>query len=497
MTFRQQIKRARHAGVPIIAVNTPDPRATMEHLVESVSETTPIVCWDCMIGFNAVNASGKKALGMLENSVLEEAEGSPVAFLEACRKLPETTMVCFLQSDAWINEPMVIQGIWNLRDSYKQTDRTLVLLACQLQLPVNLQGDVISFEEELPDKKELEAIAKDMDEVAREANPSRIPLTPEDLSRVVETTTGLTSFLAEQAVAMSLNKEGVDFDCLWDNRMSMIEQTKGLSVDRDKTTFDDIGGIEQVKKFGRKLFESPHPFSVVVRIEEIEKAMGGAGSDSSGTSQDALQVMLTCMEDYNWAGIMAFGCPGGGKSLYSKGLANTFGKLSLCLDLNACKDSLVGNSEKNIREAMRVIRAIGGDRVFCVATANRLNTVPGELKRRFRYGIWMFDFPTDDERAKIWPIHRKKFDISDDDPLPDDKAYAGSDIRNCCELAWRMGVSLKEASQFLGPVGKVASDVISDSRKLADGRFLSAVRSGLYSVEDAEKSGKRRKVKVS
>jgi SpoVK/Ycf46/Vps4 family AAA+-type ATPase len=187
------------------------------------------------------------------------------------------------------------------------------------------------------------------------------------------------------------------------------------------------------------------------------------------------------MEDYGWSGLLAFGCPGAGKSLYSKGLAHTFDRPSLCLDMGACKGGLVGESETRIRDAMRVVRAIGGDGVFCVATANRLDTIPGELKRRFRYGIWMFDFPDQAQREKIWPIHLGKFGFPLDTPRPDDSLYAGSDIRNVCELAWRTGKGIKEEARFVGPVGKVSAEVIRDARKLADGRFLDATTGGLYS----------------
>ena len=491
MNLMENLRHARRAGVPLVAIATPDPRATMEVLIAAVGEQSPVVSWDCIGGLRPVNDAGRQAVAAVN---ADDADGNPVGFLEVAAQLPDGTVAVFLQADAWLNEPPVIQGVWNLRDQYKQSRRMLVMLGSQIQPPPALRGDVVTFDESLPDAKELERIAREMDRAACEGNPKRKAASEDSIMRMVEGTTGLSSFLAETAVAMALRKDGVDFDHLLESRYGMIEQTKGLTVDREKMTFDDIGGLGQIKEFGASLFNGPRPPSVVVRIEEIEKAMGGASGDTSGTSQDILQVMLSSMEDFGWAGIIAYGCPGAGKSLYSKALASTFGKLSLNLDLNGCKDSLVGNTEKNIREAMKVIRAIAGDRVFCVATANRLNTIPGELKRRFRYGVWMFDFPGQDERAKIWPIHQRNFDIPESDERPDDQDFAGSDIRNCCELANRMGKSLEFASQFLGPVGKVAGDVIRDSRKLAEGRFLSATHPGLFRLE--ESAGGRRAVNL-
>jgi len=490
MKTLEMLRNARRAGVPLIAINTPDPKDTMEMLASLANGKSPVVCWDCISGLRPVNEAGRDAIALVN---AEEAEGSPIGFLEAAADLPDGTIVCFLQADAWINEPPVIQGIWNLRDPYKRSQRTLILLGRQIRLPLSLQGDVVTIDGGLPSREELKAIARSMDEAAVTAYAERPETDEETICRVADLTAGLSAFLAEQAVAMSLRRDGFNFEVLAENRRSMIEQTRGLSVDRGRETFNDIGGLDQAKLFGRALFEGPHPPSLVVRVEEIEKVMAGSQGDLSGTSQDALQVMLNAMEDNGWDGIVAFGCPGAGKSLYSKALANTFGRMSLSLDLNATKGSLVGESEKYVREAMGVIRAIGGDRVFFVATANRLNTIPGELLRRFRGGIWMFDFPGDEERSRIWPIHLAKYGV-DESEKPDDKMYAGSDIRNCCERAWKMGKSLRFASQFIAPVGKTAKDVIRDAQRLADGNFLSASQPGLYRL--GESGGGRRSVEL-
>ena len=489
MNTAEKFRHARRAGVPLVAINTPDSRDTMETLASLANGKSPVVCWDCIAGLRPVNEAGREVIAGVD---AEQAAGNPIGFLELAADLPDGTVACMLQADAWINEPPVIQGVWNLRDPYKRSRRTLVLLARQICLPLSLQGDTVVMDGELPDREELETIARSMDEAATDANPERPKTDEETIRRVADSTVGLSAFLAEQAVAMSLRRDGFDFEMLAENRRSMIEQTRGLSVDRGRETFDDIGGLDQAKLFGRALFEGPVPPSLVVRVEEIEKVMAGSQGDLSGTSQDALQVVLNAMEDNGWDGIVAFGCPGAGKSLYSKALANTFGRMSLSLDLNATKGSLVGESEKYVREAMSVIKAIGGDRAFFVATANRLNTIPGELLRRFRGGVWMFDFPGDEERAKIWPIHQVKYGIGG--PKPDDKMYAGSDIRNCCERAWKMGKDLSFASRFVAPVGKTARTVIRDAQQLADGNFLSASQPGLYRL--GESSGGRRSVEL-
>jgi hypothetical protein len=68
------------------------------------------------------------------------------------------------------------------------------------------------------------------------------------------------------------------------------------------------------------------------------------------------------------------------------------------------------------------------------ATANRLDTLPPKLQRRFNLGIWYFDVPSAPERAAIWKIQAGRVGLEPKD-LPDDTGWVGSDIRNCCQTA--------------------------------------------------------------
>src|ERR671914_623725 len=70
------------------------------------------------------------------------------------------------------------------------------------------------------------------------------------------------------------------------------------------------------------------------------------------------------------------------------------------------------------RAIMNIIKAVGGRDGLWLATANRLETLPPELQRRFNLGIWYFDVPSKEERAAIWAIQRKRFGIESND-LPD------------------------------------------------------------------------------
>jgi SpoVK/Ycf46/Vps4 family AAA+-type ATPase len=187
------------------------------------------------------------------------------------------------------------------------------------------------------------------------------------------------------------------------------------------------------------------------------------------------------MEDNRWCGSLFLGSPGSGKTLATSCIGNTYKCLSLVGDLGATKNSLLGESEARMRRMMDVIWSLGAERVYVVATCNKLGIMPPELLRRFNCGIWLFDVPTPEERKKIWKIQSERFGISLKQKLPDDEGWVGSDIRNCVERAWMLKCNLVEASNFITISGKVSIKDISQLRDLAEtSGFLCANNPGPY-----------------
>ena len=61
---------------------------------------------------------------------------------------------------------------------------------------------------------------------------------------------------------------------------------------------------------------------------------------------------------------------GTAKSMVAKAAGNSAGVLTIKLDLGALKGGIVGESEANIRQALKVIQAVSGGKPFFVATSN-------------------------------------------------------------------------------------------------------------------------------
>jgi SpoVK/Ycf46/Vps4 family AAA+-type ATPase len=149
-------------------------------------------------------------------------------------------------------------------------------------------------------------------------------------------------------------------------------------------------------------------------------------------------------------GIMLLGVQGCGKSLAAKAVAGTWGTPLMRLDFGALYNKFLGETERNLREALKVADAMapsvlwmdeiekgiatndndGGEsrrilgtlltwmaerksKVFVVATSNDIEALPPELVRKGRLDeIFFVDLPSESARTEILKIHlgRRKQD---------------------------------------------------------------------------------------
>jgi hypothetical protein len=454
----------------------------------------PIVTWDIIRGLRAINPEGDEMLSKVvaaANAIGPPYGVDPVEALILGSKFLQRSLLFFFNAHRFIDSPPVMQAICNLRDIYKSDQRTLVMLGTAITLPAELVQDVLMIDEPLPDEQRIKDLIKGIYNEARKSVPALPELDEKTIHDSTAALAGLALFPAEQTCAMSINvtTNQVDVSQMWERKRGMINQTPGIEMLEDATLprFDAIGGLDAAKRFGSCLFNGANPPRVVVWIDEIEKMFAGLGSggvgDTSGVSQDQLGVMLREQEFNNWAGLIAVGPPGACKSHYARALGPTHGVPTAMLDLGAMKDSLVGSSEQRVRAALKVIKAVAGKGgAFFVATCNDLTVLPPELRRRYKYGIWFFDLPTKEEREMIWKICLKQFDLEGKAAKHtfDDSGWTGAEIRNVCELAWRLGQPIDEARKNIVPVSVSDADRIDRLRKAAAGKFLSASYAGPY-----------------
>lgn len=485
-----QMNVALSRSVPLVAITTPDPWATITAVAAGTSPEIAKLQFDVVRGITAINKPGNEALGGIQDD--DNAGGfagrkDPFDALVAAARLPARSLLFIHLADKWLRDDAIVQAVWNLRNEFKNDHRMLVLLSRSGHVPVELSDDVMTFDEPLPTGDELAAIVREQHEsVGLECDDAKQAL-------AVEALRGLSAFAAEQSTAVSFGskKEGLKIDALWDRKRQQVEQTPGLQIFRGGDKFDAIGGCEVVKQFLSRVVQGAGRPNAIVFIDEIEKAMGGAKGDMSGVAQDQLGSLLSYMQDNASAGVIFIGPPGAAKSAIAKSAGNEAGIPTIQLDLGAMKGSLVGQSEHQLRAALKRITAVSNGKALFIATCNSIAELPPELRRRFTLGTFFFDLPSKEERLAIWKIWGERYGIPNEKDeitaadLADlnDEGWTGAEIRQCCDIAWRLEWPLGDAAAFVVPVSKSAGDMIRRLREQASGKFLSASYPGVFEAD--------------
>lgn len=239
-------------------------------------------------------------------------------------------------------------------------------------------------------------------------------------------------------------------------------------------------------------------------------------------------------------GAMLVGVPGCGKSLTAKAIATAWGVPLLRLDLGALKSKFVGESEANMRKALRVIEAIGRcvvwldeiekalagatqgaadggvssdalgsilswmqDRqgeAFVIATANDVSALPPELLRKGRFDeLWFVDLPNFEERTAILNTalrshgrNARDLGIATADVSAVCEGFTGSEIAALVPDALfaafaEGGREIKTADLFAAaktvvPLSRTAADRIAALRKWGEERARAATLSTAVST---------------
>lgn len=503
--LEQMIKEFRAAirvGVPIVAVTTSDPGAVLDALAGSCGDDRAVLGFDIIHGLRAYNGTsrsesqrGLDVAARAKVGIKAPADQNPIAVLAQIEVDLQPRSVVFVMNGHRIISDKgtpAIQAIWNLRDPFKTTRRTLVLLGTSFSLSAELEGDVVVLDDPLPTPEQVSHI------ISRQYENAGVAAPPEDvLARATSAVSGLPSFTVEQIVAMSMTRAGVALDALWHRKQQAIENTPGLSVWEGGGDFDSLGGLANIKAYMRLLRAGRNKFGGVVWIDEIEKAAAGMKHDTSGVSQDQHQALLTWMEDHDAAGVLLIGHPGSGKSAIAKATGAEMGTPTIRLDLGGLKNGIVGSSEGRIRAALKTIESVCLGRPLFIATCNEIESLSPELRSRFKTGTFFFDLPTAEERARIWSIYRASFNIPATDETPDDENWTGREIRACCQTAADTGLSLVAASSYIVPMATASRQKVEALRELAEGKFISASTSGPYSRAAAQRTSIERAIDVN
>jgi len=500
--FAKQFKAAHAVSTPLVTVRTFDAKSTIDHvstmplrfkdkddnpIFAPATEHVSIIVWDCIYGMVAKNDRGKASLKQALSTIgvpsLDATADLPIA-LRVAGVIGEDVILFLSNAHLWWSEREIIQGVWNLRDSFKLWGSMLVLLTGNgAILPSELTNDFLVLDEPLPTKEDLTGIIRDTFEFASLSAPSDAVI-----NDAVKALTGLPAFIAEQSTAMCLDIDAakLDLDGLWERKRTAINQTRGLTVLQTDANLDNIGGLEQFKQYLERIMNGKNRPNVICLWDEIEKSFAGMGTDTSGTTTKMGGNILTWSNDIAMQGIIALGVPGAGKTEIVKAIGNKYGVLVIAVNPADMESGIVGSSNEYLRNAQAMLDSISDKKILSIATCNKAESLSPELKRRFaNKGLFFFDAPTETERKSIWDIYISKYKL-DAQNMPNDNGWTGAEIKACAMQAYDLNISLEDASKYVVPVTVSDASTIEALRVYCSNRMLSASYPGTYTYKEQE-----------
>lgn len=305
------------------------------------------------------------------------------------------------------------------RNMYNENYNACVfIVSSKLYIPTELEDLITVFDIPLPELSEIKSIMIDF------IRDMEINVPENVLGEIAVSFKGLNEFQIRQILNLAYQDGGcIDFDdkqLILGQKEQLIRKAGLLEMVRSDESVEDIGGLENLKEW---LYKKQ------VIFNQLDRAMK-FGVDIP-------------------KGIMIVGMPGCGKSLAAKATASLFEIPLVRLDIGRLLGKYVGESENNLRCALRLSEAIspcvlwideiekafsgvgesgGGsdvttrlfgqfltwmqekeNTVFIVATANDISKIPPEFLRKGRFDeLFFVDFPCVEERKRIIEIHLKK-----------------------------------------------------------------------------------------
>ncbi|WP_310487605.1 AAA family ATPase [Chamaesiphon sp. VAR_69_metabat_338] len=369
---------------------------------------------------------------------------SPEAAIEWTTRHKEPAIFIFKDLHPFKDSAAVTRWLRDAIASFQGTQKTIILMSPVQQVPIELEKEVVVIDFALPDLASLDRVLSHQLDSTRQNRISN-----EGREKLLKASLGLTKDEAEKVYRKAYVKRGkiteAEVDVILSEKKQLIRRNGILEFIEEDETIDSVGGLEELKGW---LVQRSGAFTERARTYGLPQPKG----------------------------MLILGVPGCGKSLIAKTTSRLWGLPLLRLDMGRVYDgSMVGRSEANLRGALKTAESISpailfideldkafagtagsGDSdggtssrifgsfltwmqektspIFVMATANRVERLPGEFLRKGRFDeIFFVDLPTQSEREAVFSIHLSKrkrdlerFDLSQLAKVAD--GFSGAEI---------------------------------------------------------------------
>lgn len=401
----------------------------------------------------------------------------------------QTTLLCLPNFGVYLKDPVVCQSVYRAVMAGKKDKKFILILSPTISLPVELEKVFVVVDHDLPTRDDLAKIAEET------GTADEVPTGPEkDL--LLDAAAGLTRYEAEGAFALSIVRSGkIMPQTVWEHKEGALKKSGLLTLHRGNESFDKIGGLEPLKTYLSQSLDPAAPFAgqgvmlvgvpgtgkstlakalgkqtgrpclvldigrlmtkfvgesgtnmrqalkiadamapCILFLDEIEKALAGQGTDTSGTKTDIFGTLLTWLNDHTTP-------------------------------------------------------------VYVIGTSNSLKNLPSALTRSGRIdATWFLDYPDQQQRTAIWPLYLKSYGLDADQERPDDSRWTGAEIRHCCKEAAQKRISVLDASRYVIPVSVSGATENEELRAEAAGKYLDANTGEAFTLRAAGQQGDKRRI---
>lgn len=424
------------AQFPILYINTFE-ETKVDGIIKKVTQGREVLEWNAAKGF--VDFNTKRPL-VGDNRSLQET----LQLLQIDDEL-NGKIIVLKDIHHFLDNPLVI-GI--LKDIalriYQGMGATIFMVSPVINIPIELEKYITFLEIDYMEVDDIKHVVNSFITVNELTE-----ISTDLLEQMAIAFKGLTEFEIINILSLAYSTDGSlsrqDLRLILEQKHQIVKKSGILDMIPLKESFEDIGGLENLKKWLQKKG---------IVFKNLNKAQE-FGVDIP-------------------KGVLIAGMPGCGKSLNAKAAAHLFDVPLLRLDMGRLLGKYVGESEANLRKAIRLAEAISpcvlwidelekafagiGDSgnsevitrlfgnfltwmqekesaAFVVATANDILKLPPELMRKGRFDeIFYVGLPNDEERKRIFEIHiakRRKVDlpkININELVQKTKGYSGADI---------------------------------------------------------------------
>ncbi len=393
----------------------------------------------------------------------------------------------FIQHDTCGGADLIISWLDELRKIIASVRQTIIFVGPVFSSPKPLLHDITLVDFDLPVNKQIEERINFVCEDVTRPDGAKFKIDPKMIPQIVDACRGMTSCQIGDRVALALRKHGdLNDDAIHTivhEKAAVIRASELLNyIEPPEGGLANVGGYEALKQ--HVLLDKPC-FTDEAREFGIEFPRG----------------------------LMLVGIPGCGKTLLSMAIASELGLPLIAMDVGNLMSKYVGDSENNMREAIRMLESMGSivlvldeiekgfggtgdmdggssrrvfgtflkwmnDRqspIYIIATANQIESLPIEFTRKGRLDeIYGLDLPEAVERQEIFHIHlikrdRKPKDFNVTELVNATIGFTGSDIEQVIKLSLKIAFAdnkklqqkhLMQAASEIIPLSKTASDRI-------------------------------------